>query len=118
MSGDVVYRERWDLVDRFFERFDEQVEEVAMTLERRFDAAAPARNLARIRRSSTVVQDGDGRGGARFDLVMRSEPDAFFWRFHEYGTAKMPARPALAPAALAAHRDLEQRIGRLGRALS
>lgn len=42
--------------------------------------------------------------------VVRIAGDAFYWKFIEYGTVRMPARPFLRPAAMAAERDHEQRL--------
>lgn len=72
------------------------VENIAMKRERtpkgRHQYNVGVRHGRNAKRARKVIEFTGTRRRVRY------ENDPFYWRFHEFGTAKMPARPFLRPA--------------------
>lgn len=58
----------------------------------------------------------DHKDGKLTGFVGVSE-SAFYWRFHEYGTVKMPARPFFRPAAEEGQQPFAQEMRQIGPAV-
>lgn len=96
------------LVDRLLDDVGGACEETASYIEFEVDANAPHQERYRIA-AATEVERLPGRETI-WNVVLQPGHGAFIWRFHEYGTVKMAARPFVEPAVLLATEFLRQRL--------
>lgn len=96
------------LIDRLLDDVGGACEETANFVEFQVDATAPRQERGRIA-AATEVERVPGRETI-YSVVLQPGHGAFIWRFHEYGTVKMAARPFVEPAVLLATEFLRQRL--------
>lgn len=59
------------------------------------------------------VTSKNGNKSIKIGLTRRDNSKAFYLKFHEWGTSKMPARPFMDPAALAKKDEARQKIAEI-----
>lgn len=77
----------------------------------RMIAMAPRGETGRLRAAISSSSRG------LFGRVVITDPDAYYWRFLEFGTVKMAARPFIRPAAELETADFTERIRQSARRL-